>query len=148
MNAYILLQLYEILDSNPEPSEEEIRSIFTLRNRINAFTEFYSKEDFDNYIDLKFNAFAQPPSVVYVTPYSDWCIAVDVITCDIPTDISRTIKTGSMSYYMDNMKGYINCHGETVAGFSTDYVLNGGAAQIVRNSLGNAWHVTAKKFVL
>lgn len=29
VNAYILLRLYEILDLNPELSEEEIRSLFT-----------------------------------------------------------------------------------------------------------------------
>lgn len=33
VNAYILLQLYEILDLNPELSEEEIRSIFTLQRQ-------------------------------------------------------------------------------------------------------------------
>lgn len=32
-NAYILIQLYEILDLNPELSEEEIRSIFTLQKQ-------------------------------------------------------------------------------------------------------------------
>ncbi|MCM1230860.1 MAG: hypothetical protein NC489_12065 [Ruminococcus flavefaciens] len=30
VNAYILLRLYEILDLNPELSEEEIRRLFTL----------------------------------------------------------------------------------------------------------------------
>ncbi len=107
--------------------------------------EFYSKDDFDDYIDLKFNAFAQPSSVVYVTPYSDLGVAGDVITCDIPSDISGTISTGGMSYHVDNMKGQINCHGGTVAGFTTDYVVNGGAVGKVRNSLGDTWHVTAKK---
>lgn len=29
VNAYILLRLYEILDLNPDLSEEEIRSLFT-----------------------------------------------------------------------------------------------------------------------
>lgn len=43
-----------------------------------------------------------------------------------------------------NMKGQINCHGGTVAGFTTDYVVNGGAVGKVRNSLGDTWHVTAK----
>lgn len=43
-----------------------------------------------------------------------------------------------------NMKGQINCHGGTVAGFTTDYVVNGGAVGKVRNSLGDKWHVTAK----
>ena len=107
-------------------------------------TEFYAKEDFGDYIEMNFNPFAQPPSVVYVTPYSDLGVAGDVITCDIPTDASGTIQTGGMSYPVDDMKGQINCHNGTVAGFTTDYVVNGGAAQKVRNSLGNAWHVTAK----
>lgn len=42
------------------------------------------------------------------------------------------------------MKGQINCHNGTVADFTTDYVVNGGVAQKVRNSLGDTWHVTAK----
>lgn len=33
VNAYILLQLYEILDLNPDLSEEEIRSRFTLQKQ-------------------------------------------------------------------------------------------------------------------
>ncbi len=33
VNAYILLRLYEILDLNPELSEEEIRNLFTLRRQ-------------------------------------------------------------------------------------------------------------------
>lgn len=33
VNAYILLRLYEILDLNPELSEEEIRSLFTLQKQ-------------------------------------------------------------------------------------------------------------------
>lgn len=106
--------------------------------------EFYSKEDFADYIDLKFNAFAQPSSVVYVTPYSNLGVAGDVITCDIPKEISGTIQSGGMSYPVDDMKGQINCHGGTVAGFTTDYVVNGRAVGKVRNSLGDTWHVTAK----
>lgn len=106
--------------------------------------EFYSKEDFDDYIEIGFNPFAQPSSVAYVTPYSDSGVAGDVITCDIPTDASGTISTGGMFYPVDNMKGQINCHGGTVAGFTTDYVVNGGAVGKVRNSLGDTWHVTAK----
>ena len=45
---------------------------------------------------------------------------------------------------VNGMKGQINCHGGTVAGFTTDYVVNSGACGIVRQSLGNTWHVTAK----
>lgn len=107
-------------------------------------TELYSKEDFGDYIEINFNPFAQPPSVVYVTPYSDSGVSGDIITCDIPSDASGTIQTGGMSYPVDNMKGQINCHGGTVAGFTTDYVVNGGAVGKVRNSLGDTWHVTAK----
>lgn len=33
VNAYILLRLYEILDLNPDLSEEEIRSLFIFRKR-------------------------------------------------------------------------------------------------------------------
>ncbi len=33
VNAYILLRLYEILDLNPELSEEEIRNLFTLQKQ-------------------------------------------------------------------------------------------------------------------
>lgn len=106
--------------------------------------EFYAKEDFGEYIEMNFNPGVHPPSVAYVTPYSDLGVAGDVITCDIPKEISGTIQTGGMSYPVDDMKGQINCHGGTVAGFTTDYVVNGGVAQKVRNSLGDTWHVTAK----
>lgn len=107
--------------------------------------EFYSKEDYDDYIDMRFNAAGSPPSVVYVTPYSDSGVAGDVVVCDIPTDISGTIQTGGYAGVLNSeMKGQINCHGGTVAGFTTDYVVNGGAVGKVRNSLGDKWHVTAK----
>ena len=33
VNAYILFQLYEILDLNPDLSEEKIRSIFAIRKQ-------------------------------------------------------------------------------------------------------------------
>ena len=106
--------------------------------------EFYAKEDFGEYIEMNFNPGVHPPSVAYVAPYSDLGVAGDVITCDIPKEISGTIQSGGISYPVDDMKGQINCHGGTVAGFTTDYVVNGGAAQKVRNSLGDTWHVTAK----
>lgn len=78
----------------------------------------------------------------YVTPYSADGIAGDTVSCTGYAD--RTIQTGGMSHPVDNMKGQINCHGGTVAGFTTDYVVNGGAVGKVRNSLGDTWHVTAK----
>lgn len=33
VNAYILLRLYDIFDLNPDLSEEEIRSLFTLQRQ-------------------------------------------------------------------------------------------------------------------
>lgn len=78
----------------------------------------------------------------YVTPYSANGVAGETVSCT--GYASGTIQSGGMSYPVDNMKGQINCHGGTVAGFTTDYVVNGGAVQKVRNSLGDTWHVTAK----
>jgi len=119
--------------------------IYTGREALTNL-EFYSKEDLNenDYIDLNFNAIANPPSMVCVTPYNNSDISGDMIKIDIPKEISGTIQTGGMSHPVDNMKGQINCHDGTVAGFTTDYVVNGGAAQKVRNSLGDTWHVTAK----
>ena len=106
--------------------------------------ELYSKDDFDDYIELPFNAYAQPESVVYVTPYNDSGLAGDVITCKIPTTSSGTIQTSAVINPVNNMKGQISCHSGTVAGFTTDYVVNGGSVGTVRSSLGDTWHVTAK----
>ena len=106
--------------------------------------ELYSKDDFDDYIELPFNAYAQPESVVYVTPYNDSGLVGDVITCKIPTTSSGTIQTSAVINPVNNMKGQINCHSGTVAGFTTDYVVNGGSVGTVRSSLGDTWHVTAK----
>jgi len=119
--------------------------IYTGREALTNL-EFYSKEDLNenDYIDLNFNAIANPPSIVCVTPYNNSDVSGEMITIDIPTEISGTIQTGGMSHPVDNMKGQINCHGGTVAGFTTDYVVNGGAVGKVRNSLGDTWHVTAK----
>lgn len=78
----------------------------------------------------------------YVTPYSANGVAGETVSCT--GYASGTIQSGGTSYPVDNMKGQINCHGGTVAGFTTDYVVNGGTVGKVRNSLGDTWHVTAK----
>lgn len=67
-----------------------------------------------------------------------------MITCKIQTTSSGTIKISGTSTPVNNMKGHINCYGGTVAGFTTDYVVNGGSVGMVRSSLGNTWHVTEK----
>ncbi len=41
--------------------------------------------------------------------------------------------------------GEINTHGGVVAGFTTSYVVDGGAASHVRDELGNGWHIDAKR---
>lgn len=48
--------------------------------------------------------------------------------------------------YSCNKSGQINCHGGTVTGYTTDYVVNGGVVGKVRNSLGDTWHVTAYNY--
>lgn len=78
----------------------------------------------------------------YVTLYSANGVAGETVSCT--GYASGTIQSGGTSYPVDNMKGQINCHGGTVAGFTTDYVVNGGIVGKVRNSLGDTWHVTAK----
>lgn len=78
----------------------------------------------------------------YVTPYNSDGIAGETVSCT--GYASGTVQTDCFSYSVDNAKGQINCHGGIVAGFTTDYVVNGGAVGKVRNSLGDKWHVTAK----
>lgn len=78
----------------------------------------------------------------YVTPYNANGIAGDTVSCT--GYASEANSTGGISNPVSGMKGQINCHGGTVAGFTTDYVVNGGAVGTVRNSLGHTWHVTAK----
>lgn len=79
-----------------------------------------------------------------IVPYRYSGVVGDMITCEIPRDSNNNNSSGSTSSSITPMKGQINCHGGTVAGFTTDYVVNGGAVGKVRNSLGDKWHVTAK----
>lgn len=83
------------------------------------------------------------PSLVII-PYRDSGAVGDMITCEIPENGSSNNSSGRSSSSISPMKGQINCHGGTVAGFTTSYVVDGGACSTVRNSLGNTWHVTAK----
>lgn len=54
----------------------------------------------------------------------------------------NTVENGTVSSV--NMKGQINCQGEIVSGYTTDYICNGGNIETVRQSLGDNWHITAK----
>ena len=56
-----------------------------------------------------------------------------------------TYYQGSLKYTsISHRKGEISCHGDIVPGYSTSYIVNGGAVAKERNSLGDTWHVTAK----
>ena len=83
----------------------------------------------------QFNAIGSPPAYLAVTPYNSSGVAGKTITCDIPTSSSGKI----------DPKGQINTHGGTVAGYTTNYIVNGGDMGKVRTSLGNTWHVTIKR---
>ena len=93
---------------------------------------------------LSFNPIANPETTLSVTPYDDAGNAGDTVTCAIPTDAEGTINTGGILIDGLNIRGQINCHGGVVAGYTTDYVVNGGACGMVRQSLGDTWHITAK----
>lgn len=63
---------------------------------------------------------------------------------EAPTEAARsTAQSYSITYAM---YGEINCHGGRVDSFSSVYVLDGGAREIVRTSLGNGWHITAVRY--
>ncbi len=102
------------------------------------------RSDFSDYVELPFNPIANSPTTVSVTPYDDAGNAGDTVTCAIPTDAEGTISTGGFSRDAGNRRGQINCHGGVVAGYTTDYIVNGGACGMVRQSLGDTWHITAK----
>ncbi|MDE5763371.1 MAG: hypothetical protein K2I00_00160 [Ruminococcus sp.] len=119
----------------------------TVEARYNDDDFEFNEYDYDETLDgiVVYQGSSSYVPVLYVTPYSKASVSGDVITCNIPVNASETIKTGGFSYALNKeMKGQINCNGETVAGFTTDYVVNGGAVGKVRSSLGDKWHITAK----
>lgn len=102
------------------------------------------RSDFSDYVELPFNPIANSETTLSVTPYDDAGNAGDTVTCAIPTDAEGTINTGGILIDGLNIRGQINCHGGVVAGYTTDYVVNGGVCGMVRQSLGDTWHITAK----
>lgn len=88
------------------------------------------RSDFSDYVELPFNPIANPETTLSVTPYDDAGNAGDTVTCAIPTDAEGTINTGGILIDGLNIRGQINCHG--------------GACGMVRQSLGDTWHITAK----
>lgn len=105
----------------------------------------YQKSECADYIDLHFNAYAEPTTKIVVTPFNANGTAGSVNVCVIPKNASDTISTKTIGTEAVDQKGQIAIYdGSTVAGYSTSYVCEGGACTKVRESLGNQWHVTAK----
>ena len=105
----------------------------------------YQKSECGDYIDLHFNAYAEPETTIFVTPYNKNGMAGNVKACVVPKNATNTIKTNTITVIPVDQKGQIAIYdGSKVAGFTTSYVVDGGACTKVRESLGNQWHVTAK----
>lgn len=107
----------------------------------------YQKSEIGDYIKLSCSYESSPPHLIKIIPYSDDDIEGEPILCDIPSSATQSINA-SAEFVEDagNMLGEINCHGGVVAGFTTDYVVNGGAVGKVRASLGDGWHIVAKRY--
>ena len=75
-----------------------------------------------------------------VTPYYSDGTQGQTLTCTA----NQPKPAVSVSVSSCNKKGEIN--GRGVAGFTTSYVVNGGAKTTVRDELGDRWHVTAKNY--
>ncbi len=94
---------------------------------------------------IKVSSFSGGVSSVYadVTPYNNDGTSGKTINASL--DISSSSSSSNKATaYSCSKSGQINCHEGTVAGFTTDYVVNGGAVGKVRTSLGDKWHITAK----
>lgn len=105
----------------------------------------YQESECGDYIDLHFNAYAEPETTIFVTPYNKNGMAGNVKACVVPQNATDTIKTNTITVIPVDQKGQIAIYdGSKVAGFTTSYVVEGGACTLVRESLGDQWHVTAK----
>ena len=80
-----------------------------------------------------------------VTPYNRDGVSGEAVTCleYLPqyTPQQQNVNVESCWY-----QGEIITYGKKVASFTTDYVVNNGAAAHVRESLGNRWHIVAVNY--
>ncbi len=113
-------------------------TVFTYSESGDTYNDSYpTYTTSDNPIDLCINKAADSSAVfVEVVPYREGGIIGEAYVCEVPA------LSGSVA--VDSLLGQINCHGGVVAGYTTDYVCNGGSCSTVRKSLGDTWHVTAK----
>ncbi len=104
----------------------------------------YSKAECQDSVNLKFDPYQNPKSYLFLIPVAaDGTVGHGVI-CEIRQETSGTVQSGGYAVSIPDQKGQINCHGGVVPGYTTDYIVNGGACETVRKSLGDTWHVTAK----
>lgn len=104
----------------------------------------YSKAECQDSVNLKFDPYQNPKSYLFLIPVAaDGTVGHGVIR-EIQQETSGTVQSGGYSVSIPDQKGQINCHGGVVPGYTTDYIVNGGACETVRKSLGDTWHVTAK----
>lgn len=139
-NTLVNKEGYPIFDyskrfSYSELGKSEVKGEYSAYMNINT--------DSIKNVDVTYNDFIWNPSDNYIdlrTLFNDNINTND----EILIDESSSNSSSSSSSSITSMQGQINCHGGTVAGFTTSYVVDGGACSTVRNSLGNTWHVTAK----
>lgn len=97
--------------------------------------------------------------VYYWDAVGEWLVPVSIYSggnviasADVDADTGEPVRNINMFSTINSVsvesisswKGQINVHGGIVAGYTSDYVVNGGACTTVRKSLGDGWHVTAK----
>ena len=114
---------------------------------LNIFDDkkIFKKEEINEFLVINMNVASPEKNGVLVIPFNDFGAFGKAKLCEIPLESSDPVDLSTPVVSECNAKGQINCHGGIVAGFTTDYVVNGGAAGKVRNSLGNRWHITAKR---
>ncbi len=114
----------------------------------NVYQYTYTASECNDPIDTQMNIAALPETYLCIVPFCDSGVAGDAIVCDVPgyaTNSNTNTNTDAVQpYAVGNLTGEINRHGVDVVSFSTSYVCENGPCTIVRESLGNGWHVTAK----
>lgn len=102
----------------------------------------------ENKSSFRVSGFSAGVPYVYadIIPYNDDGTSGSKITVRLDIDTNTETKQPAKknaTISSCNKLGLINCHGGTVAGYTTSYVAEGGAVDKVRSSLGNGWHIVA-----
>lgn len=102
----------------------------------------------ENKSSFRVSGFSAGVPYVYadIIPYNDDGTSGSKITVRLDIDTNTETKQlakKNATISSCNKLGLINCHGGTVAGYTTSYVAEGGAVDKVRSSLGNGWHIVA-----